>query len=554
MSDLPEMDHWTRAAETSADWRRRNSNRRLWLSLALAHFNSIAIQWMGILLTSLLGFGPQWVMLQLLTNLERKESGEDEGQQINNWIWVICLGVVILANSWVESMVYWLSFGHLCIPVRSQLAALIFEKSMRRKDVKGTSKSKDSSEAVVSGPAEVDETEAVNQSKQNTVNLVGVDGKRVSDFATFQYLFIGSLAKLVISLAFLVTLLGWIPLLAGFSAMLAITPLNVRYSKRYGKAQDKLMKLRDEKTAVVTEALQGIRQIKFSALEPEWESKINDVRERELASVWSVFIADTMLMFCWIASPTLLSAIALSTYALIHGQLTPSVAFVSLGVFKALELTLSVVPELTTDALDAWVSTTRIEEYLNSPDLIPISKDGPEIAFENASLAWPADEGTSEADRFVLRDVNITFPEGELSVISGKTGSGKSLMLSAILGEVDLLSGSLYVPKAPPLLERHDSKANKGNWIIPKAIAYVAQIPWIENASIQDNILFGLPYDEDRYNKTVEYTALKKDLEMLTDGGETEVGAQGVNLSGGQKWRVTLARAIYSRAGILVLE
>ena len=127
-------------------------------------------------------------------------------------------------------------------------------------------------------------------------------------------------------------------------------------------------------------------------------------------------------------------------------------------------------------------------------------------------------------------------------------------MLAAILGEVDVLGGTLYVPRAPPLSERHDSKANKGNWIIPESIAYVAQIPWIENASIKDNVLFGLPYDEERYNTTVEVCALKKDLEMLNDGENTEIGANGINLSGGQKWRVTLARAIYSRAGILVLD
>jgi len=96
--------------------------------------------------------------------------------------------------------------------------------------------------------------------------------------------------------------------------------------------------------------------------------------------------------------------------------------------------------------------------------------------------------------------------------------------------------------------------ANKDNWIIPSAVAFVAQIPWIENASIRDNILFGLPYNEYRYNKVIEVCALKKDLEMLTDGESTEIGANGINLSGGQRWRVTFARALYSRAGILVLD
>lgn len=139
-------------------------------------------------------------------------------------------------------------------------------------------------------------------------------------------------------------------------------------------------------------------------------------------------------------------------------------------------------------------------------------------------------------------------------MISGATGSGKSLLLSAIIGEADLVSGKIFAPAAPSVLERYDHKANRGNWIIPSLKAYVAQTPWIENASLRDNILAGLPLDEKRYNATIDACALRKDLEMLMDGDATELGTNGVNLSGGQKWRVTLARAIYSRAGILVMD
>ncbi|MBE3048393.1 ATP-binding cassette domain-containing protein [Candidatus Bathyarchaeota archaeon] len=174
------------------------------------------------------------------------------------------------------------------------------------------------------------------------------------------------------------------------------------------------------------------------------------------------------------------------------------------------------------------------------------------MAFENASIAWSADDESDE--RFALRDVTLVFPRGELSVISGKTGSGKSLLLSAIIGEADLLSGTIRVPTAPCALERHDHKAHRGNWVIPSLKAYVAQTPWIENASLRDNVLSGLPLDEERYSAAIETCALRKDLEVLADGDGTELGANGVNLSGGQKWRVTLARAVYSRAGILVLD
>lgn len=138
-----------------------------------------------------------------------------------------------------------------------------------------------------------------------------------------------------------------------------------------------------------------------------------------------------------------------------------------------------------------------------------------------------------------------------------------------MLGEVDKVSGTIKIPRAPS--ERYDHKANKSNWIIDSAVAFVAQIPWIENATIKDNILFGLPFDRDRYRKVLSSCALIKDLEMLPDGELTDIGANGyvlgiarpdgiadmwprINLSGGQRWRITFARALYSRAGILVLD
>lgn len=559
MADLGRPNEYTRADAMSADWKRRNSKRPLWLAMILAHKKAFALQWGLTAVTSLLNFAPQWVILQLLRSLEAREGKNDNKYGPEVWMWVVWLGLAIVAQSWVESYVFWLSWAELTIPVRSQLSALIFEKAMRRKDVKGTGKSSKKAGAEettapdAEGEGEGDEEE-LKKSKQSTVNLIGVDAKRISDFCAFQNMFPGSLFKLIVSLAFLTSLLGWKALLSGFSSMLAIMPINIYFSKKYSAAQDRLMKTRDEKMEVVTEALQGIRQIKFSALEPEWEKKIGAVREKELKNVWDVFMADTLLLACWITSPIFLSAFSLSVYAYTTGTLTPSVAFVSLGIFKALEVTLSVVPELTTDLLDAWVSIKRVEEYLKSPEITQVKKNAPEVAFENATIAWPADDKIDDTERFVLRDINVTFPQGELSVISGKTGTGKSLMLAAILGEVDVLGGNIYVPKVPSLNERHDSKANRSNWIIPGSISYVAQIPWIENASIRDNILFGLPFDEDRYNTTVSVCALKKDLEMLSDGENTEIGANGINLSGGQKWRITLARAIYSRAGILVLD
>lgn len=560
LADLARPDHYTRAHDVSAAWKLKDLQGPLWWSLIRAHWPAFALQWTLTLATAFLNFAPQWVILQILRGLENYASHGDAPRGPELWVWVIWLGISIIVQSWVESYLFWLSFSDLCIPIRSQLSALIFEKSMRCKDVRGIGKNTENEGEGENNPVtssaedDDDEDEALRKSKQSTVNLIGVDAKRVTDFAAFNNFIPGSFFKLVVSLTFLGQLLGLVALLAGFSTMLIILPVNIFFTKRYSDAQDRVMKVRDQKTGVVTEALQGIRQIKFSALESRWEKKIGEVRERELKCVWDVFMADTMLIACWITSPILLSAAALAVYAAVHGSLMPSVAFVSLGIFKALEVTLAVVPELITDLMDALVSVRRIEKYLKTVEIEKVTKDAPEVSFNKASVAWPVDEETSEDERFVLRNLDVTFPQGELSVISGKTGTGKSLMLAAILGEADVLAGSISAPRAPTLDERHDDKANESNWIIPGAIAYVAQIPWLENASIRDNILFGLPYDKTRYEATIEACALRKDLEMLTDGEHTEIGANGVNLSGGQKWRMTLARAMYSRAGVLVLD
>lgn len=137
--------------------------------------------------------------------------------------------------------------------------------------------------------------------------------------------FPGSVFKLTISFAFLLTLIGWQSLLAGIGVMALIVPLNIYFSRMYARVQRNLMKLRDEKLGVVTEALQGLRQIKFMGVEKQWQDKIMGVRIRELDELWKSDVADTFLLFCWFSSPILFSAASLAVYAIVYGELTPSV-------------------------------------------------------------------------------------------------------------------------------------------------------------------------------------------------------------------------------------
>lgn len=253
-------------------------------------------------------------------------------------------------------------------------------------------------------------------------------------------------------------------------------------------------------------------------------------------------------------TPILFAAFALATYSYIHGDLLPSIAFTAISLFMQLEGLTGMIPMLLTMGVNAKVSADRIGKFLQRPEKPENTYPGDSISFHKVTVSFPSDTPKDNEDRFVLRDISLDFPNGALSVISGPTGSGKSLLLAAILGEAEVLSGSIRVPRPPPIEERFDSKANAANWILPSAIAFVSQTPWIENATIKDNILFGLPLDPTRYEKVIKACALTKDLALFEDGDLTEVGAQGISLSGGQKWRLTLARAFYSRAGILILD
>ena len=431
---------------------------------------------------------------------------------------------------------------------------------MRKKDIKGAQKKdqaesddgKDSTGTSDKEEEGFDKAEELKKTRQGVVNLVGVDSNRVGNFCSISHLMVGSVFRLGVAFTFLTTVAGWQSVLAGTAVQLAFLPINIYYSRVYNKAQDALMKARDAKLAIVNEALTGIRQIKFSGLEDKWEKKILASRQRELDILWKTLKADIALFFLWITGPVFLSATCIGTHAVIHGRLEPSVAFTTISIRSQFAVTLSFLPGLTTFAMDAWVSLKRIAEYLDTSEKVVFTVPGKEVSFEQATVSWPAE--TPDIETFKLHDITVTFPIGELSVISGRTGSGKSLLLSAILGEAELISGSVTVPQAPDVLERNDEAANKGNWILPTAVAYVRQIPWIENNSFRDNILSGLPFDEERYNRVIEACALKKDLDILVDGDTTEIGPKGINLSGGQCWRLTLARALYSRAGILIMD
>jgi ABC-type multidrug transport system fused ATPase/permease subunit len=168
----------------------------------------------------------------------------------------------------------------------------------------------------------------------------------------------------------------------------------------------------------------------------------------------------------------------------------------------------------------------------------------------------PDSDSTSEEPRFELQDIDITFPEGRLTLVTGPTASGKTALLLAQLGEMTMLNASEgpSTSEGPNILLPKYPYAPPDQYGYRACVSYAAQAPWLEHLTIRDNILFGEPFESERYWTVIESCALKADLEMLEDGDLTEIGERGISLSGGQKARVALARAVYARSKIVLLD
>ncbi|KAF4472248.1 ATP-dependent bile acid permease [Fusarium albosuccineum] len=546
VEDVPQADAKLRSEHLTKDWDKLRSHQSLFRSILSVHRGKLALLWTVTLVRCAVSILPFWFMFRILNILQDRTAASHSVQLL---ALILCMAISNLIDSWMEGWAYWYSLSDVALPIRTQISGLIFDKALRRKNIKSASQdghSSDSEESTTS-----DEDSGVLKSHQAIVNLVGIDTERLFYFFQFHFMILNGVIKLVIFSAFLLQLLGWIPFVAGIAAWALTLPPNTWFSGKVLAESRSLMGLRDAKLSKINEVLVGMRQIKFSALESQWEQRILALRETELKTLWKFFLADSGLFACWVISPILLAVASLTAYVLLHGSLLPSVAFVSIGVFNNLETTLGSLPELFTLGLDSLVSVRRINTYLSEPERKGIITNASDISFEGASISWPAEERTPYQDRFILHGLYLSFPQGGLSVISGRIGTGKSLLLSAILGEADLLDGSIYAPKGQ---SAQHNDADPNNWIIPGSIAYVSDSPWLENTSLRNNILFGLPFVKPRYDQVIQVCALEEDLDALPDRDGTELGANGVNLSGGQKWRITLARAVYSQVETLVME
>jgi ABC-type multidrug transport system fused ATPase/permease subunit len=526
LDDLPVLDYPTRSK--SQPLIVLTPEATLWNRILAERYLGFFKQWTLTFVQSIVTFGSPYCVMRLLKSLE-----DDRGRTDDAWIWLIGIGVSSMCQTIIRYHLIWIQWSEMAIPIRAQLIMAIFQKALRMKDCKDQ-KSANSK---------------AGRDKPEAINLISSDIISFSKFTAVNHVIPSSFIRFSFAVLFLVKLLGWQSTLVGMIVTVVCVPVHTIVIKQRLAAQKNLTAARDKKTKAVTEALHALRQIKFSAMETQWEERIDTFRQEEIKNLrWSITTSNIRSVWS-VAAPFIVAAASICTYAYLERSISPSIIFPMIEVLPHLQGTLGALPLTFQDYFGARLNTSRMEGFLRRQEQKRTLRPSPSgiVSFQDASIAWPSDEVEDEVSqekqvtlshRFSLHGLNVEFPAGELSLVCGKTGSGKSLLLAAIIGEVDILDGRVY---APSMAEGHP-------------VAFVSQTPWLKNATVQDNILFGHPYDEERYEKVLKACALQPDLAALPKGDKTKIGLRGVKLSGGQRSRVVFGRALYSSARLLVLD
>ncbi|KAL4960038.1 putative ABC transporter [Aspergillus stella-maris] len=548
--DLPLVAQEVRAQTLSNNFFAKGSTSVQWKRWFELYWKNAAAQITIQLCSGAVRFLPNFLLLSLLRLFEDRDAGASN--QLQLWLTALCLGLSIITSSWLISLRNFIADLKISLPVNEQLFAVITKKAMALKDIVLPARSSDGDdEESDDEEADDDEKDEAPRTKHSILNLLGVDVGKISDFIAYSHLLLDSVVELTLTIIFLLYLMGWKATIAGCAIPFLLSPVYYKITQAYSQKEQALMERRDEKSASLTEMVRGMRQIKFSALESEWYQKIQNLRGKELKDQQAVFWMNIALTAIWTFGPICMSFLSIAAYTYLNGSISPSMAFTALSLFENLQNILSILPEIVTDLLDARVSLRRIARFLGLEDHDEERESGDAITFTDATVTWPSRDSDDSATQFQLKDLNLNFPTGAFSIISGRSGAGKSLLLQALIGEVDIVKGSVTFPQT---ITNLDPPVEPHNWIVEGAVAYVSQDPWIENATIRDSILFGLPMNRARYDEILETCALLPDLKIFPEGDKTDIGANGINLSGGQKWRLALARTLYSRASILVLD
>jgi ATP-binding cassette subfamily C (CFTR/MRP) protein 1 len=377
------------------------------------------------------------------------------------------------------------------------------------------------------------------------VNYMQLDAGRVENMASYLHPLWDSVLQIAGYSVLLYRVLGPSAVL-GMAIMASLIPTNTFIFRRLSAYRMEMLEHTDHRVRVVNEMLQGIRAIKFYHWESAFRTRVESIHEEELGILQRSAQLRSFLVSLLTTAPTLVIVATLTAYSLMGNTLHPSTVFAALALFNQLRFPLYFLPVTLSSLAEGKPSIDRLSNFFAAEEVVPYvqranhaPRDYPEdvaASISAGAFTWvapPLAGHVSQPQTPLLHGIELEVKKGELVAIIGEVGSGKSSVLSALLGEMRHVFGTIYTQGS---------------------LAFVPQSPWIPNDTVRGNILFGSKYDAEKYAKVVETCGLTRDLGLLEFGDETEIGEQGINLSGGQKQRLSIARALYKSADLFLLD
>ncbi|KAF9951457.1 hypothetical protein BGZ72_007038 [Mortierella alpina] len=430
------------------------------------------------------------------------------------------------------------------------------------------------------------------------INLISNDLQPFEKLAPFGlYALLGPL-EMVVLMYFLWKELG-VASLAGLLALSLLMPIQAYFSRHFASIRTKTAQARDERIRTLSDVFSGIELVKLCAWEVPLQEKVMMLRSIELGYIWKANLMRAINLSIFFFFQPLVMLFAFVTYWLQGKMLTPDKVFVSLALFSTLRMSMtSYFPQAIEAMAEVRVSVRRITDFLLLPELKSISNGDREdagdddsylgsgqrgggdslVEMRDASFSWTISTESkneilelsakerqeaqemskqesgdgpiplSSPKKAILSNITMTLRRDELLAIVGPVGCGKSSFCMALLQEMPLVSGSMVFGHG------HPSEDSQGLRRRPISMSYSAQSPWIFAGSIKSNILFGSKFDQERYDRVIRACELTRDFTLFPQGDATLIGEKGVILSGGQRARVSLARAAYRDSDVYILD
>lgn len=596
--DLPKKD---RAAWILEDFRQVKKTSALAWRLFGYFRSTFLLQGAWAAVASIFTFAPTLLLKPILEYVEQP----NESPRSAAWLYVILLFVTGCITSLCDGQALWLG-RRICVRLHAIIVGEIYAKTLRRKvasatdtvlggeDVhggkddggskrslmsrilpfgrrrkrgaEGKQKNKRSTATQVPGSdSDASDKEGDSDSQANIgtiINLMAVDSLKLAEVSAYlHFLWAAVPIEIAVSVGLLYGLLG-LSSIAGIGVMLILLPVNLMIARGFSIFQKRIMAATDARIHITNEVLQNIRIIKFFAWEHRFGRLVDEKRAIELRHLRNRYLLWSAAATIFWGSPLIIAFLTFFVYTVIEKKdLVPSVAFTALSLFNILRVPLDQLADMIAHVQESKVSVDRIEEFLDEDETEKYTQldetlhdehNEAMIGFREATCTWGSRRAAKrgEGTAFALRDLDLTFRVGQLNVVTGPTGSGKTSLLMALLGEMALLQGQISLPGA---FSREDLAPDRETGLM-ECVAYCAQQAWLVNGTIKQNILFASPVDEKRYNAVLRACALERDLEILPAGDQTPVGEKGISLSGGQKQRISLARALYSKTRHVLLD